>query len=1072
MKTRLPLIFILFIIAFGYAQNSPELKVKGKPLGLTTLNIEVNVVGNIATTTYDMLFYNPTKDVLEGELSFPLGEGHDVSRFALDVNGKLRDAVVVEKELGRIAFEQVVRRGIDPALLEKGTGNNYKARIYPIPANGYKRVLLEYEQQLIYRDGDHYYNLPLNFGNILDQFELEITVFDQKSKPIIYEGQTSGLEFTNWDKNYRTSISKKNFIANKNILVKIPVPTNTEKILTYDNYFYIYKTLSPQKRLRVKPKEVALLWDASLSMKNRNLEKEIQLLDSYFKYLNDVTVNYVSFSNTILSDEQFKIVNGNWDNLKSTIKGTVYDGGTNYDIIYNLKSKVDTKLLFTDGMISLGGIGLDTTKPLFIVNSLAKSNHSSLNSFAELSNGAYINFNKKSKVEAFAALKYENYKFLGYESNSKHLEVYPKSPISITNDFSVSGKYLKGNETITLNFGYGNEIIQRIPININTTNISKKQVKRIWAQKKLDNLEIHSKENKTLITNLGTAYSLVTDYTSMIVLENVRDYITYKITPPNELLEEYNKILAQLESQKNVRHEELNFIMESADMPNAPIIEVMEDEEIIEVEEMNVERVQSLGLLNAFSDMDEEIIEASDVSNLALSRETDDSINISFATIEKPPVFPGCEGDDQTLKECFSEKLGVFIRSNFNLEIANNLELNPGPQRISVIFKITKKGKVKNISIVRSPHHKITEEIDRIIRLLPEMEPGEQRGNPVEITYTLPIIFNVENNGQVIEIRQGTNMPNFKKYSGELDIKKRIVNTKYISQFKQINNKEDAYALYLIQREKYIKIPAYYVDVSNYFKTQFDDSIYSLRILSNIAETDFDNYELLKVFAYQLQDIGEDDLAVFIFKRILELRPEDSQSYRDLALAYEAIGKCQKALDLYNSIITGEIYEGTHRRVFQGITLIAKNEIKHLIKNYKNDLDLSQIDKNLLDEVAYDVRVTVDWNHNDTDIDLHIIDPNLEECFYQHTSTRIGGNMSPDMTQGFGPEEFTLKQAIKGDYYIKIKYYGDRYQKEENPTFMKITIFKNYGSKDETIEIKIIRLTKKDDEEIIAKLSY
>lgn len=148
MKTRLPLILMLLIMAFGYTQNSPKLKVKDKELGLSSLDVQVNILGNIATTTYDMLFYNPTNQVLEGELSFPLGEGHNVSRFALDVNGKLREAVVVDKELGRIAFEQVVRRGVDPALLEKGTGNNYKARIYPIPANGYKRILLAYEQEL------------------------------------------------------------------------------------------------------------------------------------------------------------------------------------------------------------------------------------------------------------------------------------------------------------------------------------------------------------------------------------------------------------------------------------------------------------------------------------------------------------------------------------------------------------------------------------------------------------------------------------------------------------------------------------------------------------------------------------------------------------------------------------------------------------------------------------------------------------------------------------------------------------------------------------------------------------
>ena len=103
---------LLLLFINGYSQEIPVLKVADKPLGLSALDINVSVMGNVATTTYDMLFYNPTASVLEGELSFPLGQGHDVSRFALDVNGKLREAVVVEKELGRVAFEQVVRRGV------------------------------------------------------------------------------------------------------------------------------------------------------------------------------------------------------------------------------------------------------------------------------------------------------------------------------------------------------------------------------------------------------------------------------------------------------------------------------------------------------------------------------------------------------------------------------------------------------------------------------------------------------------------------------------------------------------------------------------------------------------------------------------------------------------------------------------------------------------------------------------------------------------------------------------------------------------------------------------------------
>ena len=98
------------------------------------LTIDVKVVANLAVTTISMNFHNDLDRVLEGRLNFPLGEGQTVSRFAMTVNGKLREGVVVEKAKGRQVFETIVRQGIDPGLLEWTKGNVFKARVYPIPA--------------------------------------------------------------------------------------------------------------------------------------------------------------------------------------------------------------------------------------------------------------------------------------------------------------------------------------------------------------------------------------------------------------------------------------------------------------------------------------------------------------------------------------------------------------------------------------------------------------------------------------------------------------------------------------------------------------------------------------------------------------------------------------------------------------------------------------------------------------------------------------------------------------------------------------------------------------------------
>ncbi|QCX37072.1 DUF2135 domain-containing protein [Aureibaculum algae] len=1061
MKKVISFCISLFILVFGYAQRCPTLKVKNQELGLSLLDIKVDIVGNIATTTYDMLFYNPTNSVLEGELSFPLGEDHNVSRFALEVNGKLREAVVVEKELGRIAFENVVRRGVDPALLEKGSGNNYKARIYPIPAKGYKRVLLAYEQELVFHLNSHAYELPLNFKNKLDSFKLNISVFDQKYKPIIEKNGISELEFSNWNKNYSIDIKKRNYIANKPLLIKIPLSFTTEKVMVSDNYFYIYKTLSPKKRLRRKPNFITIYWDASLSLRERNIEKEINFLQEYFAYHKNVKVQLVTFSNTVLKDKLFTVKNGNWESLKKELEEVVYDGGTNYSILSSKIKNTDVCLLFTDGMATLSNLELKRETPVFVINSNLKSNHAGLKRLAEVTYGSYINLQTKAISEAISKMKFEPYKFLGYESNN-NLEVYPVSPISVSNDFSISGKYSDNIKNIVLKFGYGNEVLQRVEIDMKKTTIHK-IVERIWAQKKLENLMLNVKKNKHQITELAKAFSLVTKYTSLIVLEDIRDYVTYQITPPAELLEEYNSILAQQE-EKNISPPRRNNVEDNARMmrtlPKPESIQVVSDE--IELEEKVLES-NDMVVMN-------EIVE--------IVEDSEEIEDVPFSIIEEVPVYPGCEGSNDEKKKCFSDSITHHFSENFNAELSNNLGLSEGTYRVYARFTINRRGNVVNL-LARGPHRKLEVETVRVLRLLPKMIPGKQRGRAVAVNYTLPIVFKIGSGSQgqsfTIEpyvFTPSRDVANYRKYKGDLTVKERGVKTDYLSELELATNKEQAYQIYLGQRENYLETPAYFVDVANHFKLDYNDTIYSSRILSNIAEIDFDNYELLKVFAYQLQIDKHDDMALFIFKQILNLRPEDSQSYRDLAIAYQNIGYCQEALDLFNSVITGEIYKNSHRRKFKGIETIARNEIRYLIQKYKDDLDLSKVDKELLDSVNYDIRVVVDWNHNDTDIDLHIIDPNLEECFYSHNKTTIGGYMTEDMTQGFGPEEFTLKNAIKGAYYVKIKYFGDRYQKVENPTFMKVTIYKKFGTEKETKETQIIRLTKNDEEEIIAKLMF
>ncbi|WP_194766941.1 energy transducer TonB [Tamlana sp. I1] len=164
--------------------------------------------------------------------------------------------------------------------------------------------------------------------------------------------------------------------------------------------------------------------------------------------------------------------------------------------------------------------------------------------------------------------------------------------------------------------------------------------------------------------------------------------------------------------------------------PAAPeVIEIVEDE--VEIEETVIESTEV--------DQETEIVEVEEVE----VEEVEEDIDVPFSVIENVPIFPGCEkGNNSEKRDCMSKKIQQFVGKKFNTELASELGLT-GRQRINVIFKIDKTGAVTGIR-ARAPHPGLEKEATRVIGLLPKMKPGKQRGKPVNVPYSLPIVFQVQ----------------------------------------------------------------------------------------------------------------------------------------------------------------------------------------------------------------------------------------------------------------------------------------------------------------------------------------
>lgn len=142
----------------------PEKEVR-EPIRLTEMDVKATIVGLNAEVTTTLIFFNPNRRPMEGELVFPLPEGAGVTGYALDINGQMVDGVVVKKEKARVAFETEVRRGVDPGLVEQIAGNVFRTRVYPLTAGGVRKVRIRSVSALpVDGKGDAACHLPMPIG--------------------------------------------------------------------------------------------------------------------------------------------------------------------------------------------------------------------------------------------------------------------------------------------------------------------------------------------------------------------------------------------------------------------------------------------------------------------------------------------------------------------------------------------------------------------------------------------------------------------------------------------------------------------------------------------------------------------------------------------------------------------------------------------------------------------------------------------------------------------------------------------------------------------------------------------
>ena len=949
----------------------PTLQIKGpekEQVRLTSLQMTTYLENGFARTRYDLVFENPHERELEAEFEFPLQATQTITRFELEVNGELRPAVAVEKQQARIAYEATVRRGVDPGLLEKVEGNVFKMRVYPLLPKAPKRMRIEVCSVLEQDATTAYFRLPLKTTQALALFKFR------------------AIEFRNGQPHVLKQIQSRQKPLNQSISLQQKLNGNTGlQVDQVGNYQYLNTNLSlPRKYARKKaPKCLTVCWDASSSRSAADLKQEYRLLENYLKWIKNGKLELIFFAHQVLDRQRLKVVNGDVKGLSALFKKLQYDGASSLSSLSFGQFAGDEILLFTDGLQTLGSLDNKLGKaPIYPINSSELADRGLLRHLALQSNGTVLDLRSQSAAQALQLLKRTYLKFVGFKEQVKGLEYYQTNLDPSNERLMLSIKAPKEVKRLTAQFGLGPlHVLAANKIDLKTFKLSKSgrpQYKR-WALAKLESLEEQPIANKKQICTLSLKHQLVSSASSLLVLDSLSDYLTYRIVPPPSLRKAYFKALPELQKQ--------------------------EVESKVKMEKSHLRRIKK-----EWKDYQSWYWKKPKKEKKPKQEiETGEEIETGTAVEASPPPPPpiAAEQDGQTTQ-------------------ANSINITTTTVLGSTSYSWSSFDSGRDLSL------------------------SSGYG-----TFATTVSYNANT----------TVAGNSPAPSATLAVAPWNPKVPYLKSLRSVPL-EQAYERYLNLKDKYAAQPSFYIDVCDFFIQKKEPKI-AVRVLSNLAEMQLKDAALLRVLAQKLVQLKSYKMAIGILKSVIELRPEEPQSYRDYGLALAQMGKYNEAVrQLYK--VVQKPYDGR----FEGIHLIALNEMNHLIAQHPKEIDTKDIPAYFLVQLPMDIRIVLNWDADNTDVDLWVTEPNQEKCMYSYKLTSNGGRISNDFTQGYGPEEYLIRNAPKGTYQIQAHYFGNHRPTLSGKAILTVQFYQYYGTPYEVKREVTRRLSVVDEELDLATFEF
>lgn len=961
----------------------PDLRANEVPVHIGDYAVDVQIKGLFARISTSFSFVNKNNRAFEGELEFPLPDGAVVCGYAIDIDGEMTPACVVEKQKARIAFENEVKKGADPGLVEHVKANAYRTRIYPLPANGSRRIRLDYITPLVLDEhGNAALSLPMPNEKLAHRDVVITAEIPGIAAPTL--GGLGDRRFEQAQALWRVEAHETDVNPQDHLLIGLPALPEAVSLVEINDgdAFFLASVHTEQKAPSETnlPKRWRILWDASGSRQNADIEAAMQAIAQLPE---SAQYELHVFRNTLDAPQQYETRTA----LANALRSVACDGGSNFAALKPVAQQT------FDGMTLLFSDGIDTFTgdlPVFGANATALTSGSSRDMAAlrRMCGGLVIDLNIVKAPDTLAHILNTPRVIASCEGNG--ISNVQGIGAVVNGRATVLGR-LQADHTqakITLSDG------STFELTLNRTDAKQANtIASAWAASRIDELSPLAEENREELLALGRHFNIVSPVSSMIVFETLEQWLEYDIEPPKALESLHAQWLKLRTKPKIVSPASWEAQLAA------------EWQKRLEWWKSPVPKKQFV----------------------------------------KSGLFDGVATAGRNVMNAISNAFGGASHG-----------MPAGGARNEAPMEM------REAAPMRAPMAAPAPLVERCVERCCECEEvccddGCSSESPAE---------NVSTPAANASISIQAWDPNVSYLTAIKDAAKIFKDT------------DSKYAEYLRQRQNYKTCPAFFLDCAGYFFKE-DQRDLAIRILSNLSELRLEDTALLRVYAWRLREAGALDESVAILRKILKMRDDEVVSWRDLALTLTLRAKkCASASDASEALelFKHAAFTPWQRRDAIWTSLVALEEFNALVawcdrqKWSDKKPDIPQIDKKYQMLLDTDLRIVMMWDADDTDIDLHVLEPSGEEVFFRHQLSETGGMVSHDVVTGYGPEEFLHKKAPAGCYKIMSNYYASHQQKLTGPVTVTVTVFTNWGREKEMSQTMSLRLENCKDHVFIGSI--